>query len=802
MKLFTEIQPYLYSYGETTLKHYLTFTKKGDIGVGYKLTLKEVNTLSSDDINFIRDIFNQAILGLPVGSVVHRQDYFFKKKHEGTNLDRVNFLYNEHEKYFYEREFLDHQGYLYISLMSDSYINRNARSTIFSGGNATLAKKNKAEEFLNAVEKFEYQLSKTQIKLEPLTRADNIKLKYKYFTLSNDANTIADFSFEDNIRVGDKIVDILSINDTMHLPIEVPQVYKVHELSTERSTAVASLLYPITFKLQCDHIINTVIQRVDEEKMIDKVKFENKNKVRGLARFSLHNKKIFNANDIFIQEAEDDFFNACKMHFNLITISNSPKERSKIKKEAEIALSEIGVMPVNNKIRLGNIFWGCAPFNAGDLPQEVMSNSFVQIASCFNNWETNYKSAIDGVVLYDRLYQKPVVLDMWDKPYKEKIISNRNCFLIGYSGEGKSVLLNHLFSQYLEQDYALVILDIGDSYKKLCELYGGLYYKYDREKPLFNPFIAENNKPDADFIESLTDLLFTSWKRKGDDATREEESVIKLALKSYYRHLEENILLTPSFDSFYDYYEKSCAEKDRKLGDNIFNVESFLLIMKDYCSGEIYGNVFNGDRNINIKEDRFIVFELDNIKDNKVLFPIVSHVITHTINNTIFKKEGVKKAIWIDEAWKVIENPALGIFVKYLFKTIRKKEGQVGIAVQDITDIPENDIGTTILNNSAIKIFMPHVKNINSIPLVSKRTSLMKKAETLLYSLNSNVKDGYTELLIILGSESKAYRLELSPYSYYAFTSDQDDNVQIYNHAKEQGSIKNAIIKMVETKNK
>lgn len=801
MKKFSKIQPYLYTQHSKDAKYTLTFNKKGDVSVGFKLKLKEIYTLDESELSLINDEFIKAIISLPVGSCVHKQDYFFNKNHKGTNLNRENLLYTEHEKHFYEREFLDHESYIFISFTSTTFQTRSAKNTIFSGGKGNKIKYDKLDEFFIAVEKFEYLIEKSGIGIEKINQSDSTKLKYKYFSLEKNGNVVSDYSFEDNLKTGEKIVSIYSLNNVRQLPKTIEETSIIS--STEKSKIKGSFLYPLSFKLGFDHILNTVIHRVDEEKYKEIVKKENK-RTRGISVISNYNHNVKESNDNYITMCESDEYNACKMHFNLIAIANKENE-IKVKNECESAFDEIGKRPKNNKIRLANLFWGSAPFNASDLPVEVMIPSFVQEAVCYNTWETNYNSAVDGIILYDRLTQRPVVVDLWDKPYIEKIIKSRNCTLFGFSGEGKSVLMNHIFSQYLEQEYSLVILDIGDSYKKICELYGGTYYKYNREEPLFNPFIVDldNITPGEfdEFIESLTDLIFTAWKRRGDLAAREEESIVKLSLKNYYKYIRKNPSVKQCFDTYYEHYANNCSE-DRKLSDDIFNVESYLLVMKEYCTGEMYGNVFNGDKNINVKTDKFIVFELDNIKDNKILFPIVSQVITHTVNNTIFKQVGVKKAIWIDEAWKVLEHNGMAQFLKYLYKTLRKKKGQVGIVVQDITDIPENDIGNTIISQSAIKILMPHRSNASSIPIISNRISLTKHATNLLHNINSNIKEGnYTELLLVLGNESKVYRLELSKYSYYAFSSEEDDNEDIKKHLTETGSMETALTRMVE-KNK
>lgn len=807
MKAFSELQPYLYSAPLKGSKYFATITRKGDLSVSFKLELPEVHTMQNDDYDRLHTEINRVVSDLPTGVVFHKQDFFFENRFEGAHLNRSNLLYLEQEKYFHERRFLDCESYVHLILSSDNFLARKINLSIFSlGGNGVKFVDNKETgNFIAALDKFVIQMQGLKIGIRPLSREENIRLKYMYFTFDRDKKVLPDITYEDDLRIGDKVLDVYSITNTANMPSVVANSVGVGNFSTDESSYVASYLYPLTFMLPCDHIVNTVIKRVDEKELATYIRNENDKKVKIFKRFGTHNLRVYEDNEAYLASCDDENLNPCRMHFNVITACSLNKDRQTyLRTLVETAFAQLEIVPNRNVIRSGNLFWGCAPGNACDVPNELCPPTFVQLATCFLNWETNYRTAIDGIILNDRISQVPVVVDLWTKPYADKVISNRNALLLGFSGEGKSVLMNHIFSQYLEQDFSLVILDIGDSYKKLCMLYGGLYFKYELNKPLFNPFVCPDNNPDVEFIESLVDLIFVSWYG-GREPERKTESVIKEAIIAYYDYLKEHKDLKACFDSFFDFYKTERLPIDKARKDSTIDTEDFLLVMGEFYSGGPYGNVFNGTVSIDIDKHSFIIFELDNVKDNPVLFPIIAHMITHTVNTTIFQKVGKKKAVWVDEAWKVLENPGMRSFLKYLYKTIRKKEGQVGIAVQDITDIPDNEIGTTIINNSAIKWMMPHVKNKNSVPIVASRCSLTNTAVTQLYSVKSDFKNAhpYTEFLVVLGNESKPYRLELSPYSYAAFTSNESENIDLYKKADAaDGNMATAIIQFVDERKK
>src|SRR3546814_837431 len=118
-------------------------------------------------------------------------------------------------------------------------------------------------------------------------------------------------------------------------------------------------------------------------------------------------------------------------------------------------------------------------------------DSFAEQATCFLNLETNYRSSLSpvGIRLGDRLSGKPVHVDISDEPMKKGIITNRNKFILGPSGSGKSFFTNHMVRSYYEQGTHIVLVDVGHSYKGLCDLVNGYYFTYDETNPIrFNPF--------------------------------------------------------------------------------------------------------------------------------------------------------------------------------------------------------------------------------------------------------------------------------------------------------------------------
>src|SRR6202008_5169730 len=186
-------------------------------------------------------------------------------------------------------------------------------------------------------------------------------------------------------------------------------------------------------------------------------------------------------------------------------------------------------------------------------------DTFAEQACCFFNLETNYRSSLSpvGIRMGDRLTGKPVHVDISDEPVKRGICTNRNKFILGPSGSGKSFFTNHMVRSYYEQGTHIVLVDVGHSYKGLCDLVNGYYFTYDETNPIhFNPFyIGQGDLLDTEKKESIKTLLLALWKRDDETFNRSEYVALSNALQGYFDKLDKNSHIFPSFDTFYEYLQ-------------------------------------------------------------------------------------------------------------------------------------------------------------------------------------------------------------------------------------------------------
>ena len=472
--------------------------------------------------------------------------------------------------------------------------------------------------------------------------------------------------------------------------------------------------------------------------------------------------------------------------------------------------------PRHNTVDTPTLFWAGIPGNQADFPAEESFYTFIEQGICFFTEETNYKSSVSpfGIKMVDRLTGKPIHVDISDLPMKKGIITNRNKFILGPSGSGKSFFTNHMVRQYYEQGSHVLLIDTGNSYLGLCEMINrkthgedGVYFTYSEQNPIaFNPFFTEDSIYDIEKRESIKTLILTLWKRNDENPTRAEEVALSNAVSLYIEKIKIKELAT-SFNSFYefvktDYHEvltgKNVREKD-------FDIANFLNVLEPYYKGGEYDYLLNSDKQIDLLSKRFIVFELDNIKDHPILFAIVTIIIMEVFINKMRRLKGIRKVILIEEAWKAIAKEGMAEYIKYLFKTVRKYFGEAIVVTQEVEDIIASPIvKESIINNSDCKILLDQRKYMNKFDSIQALLGLTEKEKAQILSINltNNPNRFYKEVWIGLGgTQSAVYATEVSMEEYYTYTTEESEKLELFNLVdKLDGNIELAIKQLCETK--
>ena len=312
---------------------------------------------------------------------------------------------------------------------------------------------------------------------------------------------------------------------------------------------------------------------------------------------------------------------------------------------------------------------------------------------------------------------------------------------------------------------------------------------------------------DVEKRESIKTLILTLWKREDEAPKRSEEVALSGAVNAYIRKITGNREARPDFNGFYEFvdgdYRRMIAEK--KVREKDFDIDGFLNVLEPFYKGGDYDFLLNSDRELDLTNRRFIVFELDNISGNKVLLPVVTLIIMETFIAKMRRLKGIRKVILIEECWKALMSANMSGYIQYLFKTVRKYFGEAVVVTQEVDDIISSPIvKEAIINNSDCKILLDQRKYMNKFEHIQRLLGLTEKEKSQILSINQANHPGrfYREVWIGLGgTRSAVYATEVSAEEYFTFTTEESEKLEVQRLAEElDGNLELAIRRMAERK--
>ena len=808
-------------------------SKDADVTVAFKVELPELFTVTSNEYEAIHSAWHKAVKVLPDFSIVHKQDFFIEEKYQPEiDRDELSFLSRSFERHFNERPFLNHFCYLFLTKTTKM---RSRQESTFS----TLCKgkiipkeiedKETVTKFLEAVGQFERIMNDSGFITLRRLRADEIVgtettagIVEKYFSLSqNDTTVLKDISLNpEEMRIGDDFLCLHTLSDVEDLPGNVGTDSRYERLSTDRSDCRLSFAAPVGVLLTCNHVYNQYIFIDDHAESLKRFEQTARN-MQSLSRYSRSNQINRAWIEEYLNEAHSKGLVSVRCHCNVMAWSDDREELKHIKNDVGSQLALMECKPRHNTVDVPTLFWAGIPGNEGDFPFEESFYTFIPQALCFFTEETNYKSSLSpfGIKMVDRVTGRPLHLDISDLPMKKGVITNRNKFVLGPSGSGKSFFMNHLVRQYYEQNSHIVLVDTGNSYQGLCEMIhrktkgaDGIYYTYSEEKPIsFNPFFTDDYKFNVEKKDSITTLLLTLWKSEDDKITKTESGELGSAVSAYIKKIQQDRSIVPCFDTFYEYmlndYRAELEKRDIKVSRDDFNVDNFLTTLRQYYKGGRFDFLLNSRENIDLLHKRFIVFEIDSIKDNAELFPVVVIIIMEAFINKMRRLKGIRKLLIVEEAWKALTTENMANYLKYMYKTVRKYFGEAIVVTQEVDDIISSPVvKESIINNSDCKILLDQKKYMNKFDGIQAMLGLTEKEKAQILSINLANHPGrkYKEVWIGLnGVQSAVYATEVSPAEYLTYTTEESEKTEVFNLAEELGGdLELAIKRLAETKYK
>lgn len=779
------------------IEHDAILSKMGDVTVAFKVELPELFTMSNDDYEAFHHAWIKAIKVLPVHAVLHKQDWFTEAKYQPDFMaEDTSFLTRSSERFFNERPFLDHQCFI---MLTKKPANRKTSSSVFSSllrktivPEETLKPKH-FHDFMNHVGQFEKILADSGfVSLKRLRGSHLFDLIISYLNLESGTQAIRDIEFKDEWKIGENHCQLYTMADAEFVPALCGSRINYDKYSTDKTKFSVGFASPIGQLLSCNHIYNQYVFIEDVQKTIQKLEAKRL-RLQSLSAYSRENFISKEATDAFLNEAIGEQRLPVKAHFNILAWTDNKEELKHLRNICSSALTQMDATPKMETEGAPQIFWAGIPGNAADFPMNDTFDTFSTQACCFFNLETSYRSSLSptGLRLGDRLSGKPVHVDISDEPMERGICTNRNKFILGPSGSGKSFFTNHMVRSYYEQGTHIVLVDVGHSYKGLCDMVKGYYFTYSETKPIkFNPFyIGEGDLLDTEKKESIKTLLLALWKKDNESFNRSEYVALSNALQLYFDRVQSDTTIFPCFNTFYEFLKEDFVTvlKGDNVKDKDFDVSNFLYVLRPYYKGGEFDYLLNADENLDLLQQRFIVFELDNIKDHPILFPVVTIIIMEVFISKMRKLKGIRKMILIEEAWKAIAKEGMAEYIKYLFKTVRKFFGEAVVVTQDVEDIISSPVvKQAIINNSDCKILLDQSKYQNKFSLIQELLGLTDKEKAMVLSINkaNDPTKKYKEVFISLGGVlSKVYRTEVSPEEYLAYTTEEKEKVKLQTYA-------------------
>jgi conjugation system TraG family ATPase len=794
-------------------------SKQGDVTIAFEASLPEIFTLSDHDYEAFHQVLIKALKIMPKHSVFHKQDWYTTAKHIPAFDQELPFLSQASERFFNERPYLDHACYVMLTMKPS---NRKTSTSAFSN----LLRRNmipddsvnpqRLQEFFDATAQFQRIMQDSGfMKLKRLTEDQLVGSKtttgllerYCFLQGKGESPVMRDIHMRDELRIGDQVCQVYALSDVEDLPANCGSRITYDRYSTDKTKFSIGFASPLGQLMNCNHIYNQFIFIDDPAKTIRQL--ENKRlRLQSLSSYSRENAISRDATNDFLNEAISSQRLPVKAHFNVMVWSDNKAELKELRTQVSSAMAQMDAIARQEVDGAPQIFWAGLPGNEGDFPSNDTFDTFVEQATCFFTLETNYQSSISpvGLRLGDRLTGRPVHVDISDEPMKRGIITNRNKTVLGGSGSGKSFFINHMLRSYYEQGAHIVVVDVGHSYKGLCDLVNGYYFTYDEKNPIkFNPFhLSPGDSLDTEKKESIKTLLLALWKKSDETFNRSEYVALSVSLQGYFDKFTTDPSIRPCFDTYYEYLQREFVHvlKADRVKEKDFDVENFLYVLRPYYRGGEFDYLLNATENLDLLDQRFIVFELDNIKDHPILFPVTTIIIMEIFISKMRKLKGVRKIILIEEAWKAIAKEGMAEYIKYLWKTVRKFYGEAIVVTQEVDDIISSPVvKQAIINNSDCKILLDQSKYQNKFQSIQELLGLTDKERAMILSMNksNDPTRKYKEVFISLaGILSKVYATEVSLEEYLAYTTEESEKVKVQAYAKKWGSMTKGIAALAQ----
>ena len=745
------------------------YTKTGE----YSAILRMENPVQKYSANIdsyyeFTNLFAAITQTLGEGYALHKQDIFTRKQFKDESGKGHEFLSESYFRYFNGREYTDSMTYLTIT-------QENKKSRLMSFDNK------KWRDFLVKIRKVQDQLKDAGIKSEFLNKQEASQYVDRFFAMNfrDKMVSMTGFKVDDEmIGMGDRRCKVYSLVDVdcANLPTLIRPFTNIEVNNTSMPVDLVALVDSIP---GVESVVYNQIIFVPNQKRELALLDKKKNRHASMPNPSnlIAVEDIKRVQEVIARENKQLVYT----HYNLIVTVSPDTDIQKCTNHLENAFGRMGIHISKRAYNQLELFVNSFPGNCYGMNDDY--DRFMTLgdaATCLmykekivHSEDTPFK------VYYTDRQGVPVAIDISGKEGRNKLTDNSNFFVLGPSGSGKSFYVNSMVRQAHEQDTDIVLVDTGNSYEGLCEYFGGKYISYTEEHPItMNPFKIKREEWNIEKLGFLKNLVMLIWKGSQGTVSKTEDRLIEQVINEYYdAYFTTKRVSNLCFNTFYEFSTERLPKICEENGLHGIDLSSYNYLLKDFYKGGSHDVTLNENMDSSLFDETFIVFEIDSIKDDPLLFPLVTLIIMDVFLQKMRIKKN-RKMLIIEEAWKAIASPMMAEYIKYLYKTARKFWASVGVVTQEIQDIIGSEIvKEAIINNSDVVMLLDQSKfkeRFDTIKAILGLTDVdCKKIFTINRLENKEGRSFFREVFIRRGQTSNVYGVEEPHECYMTYTTER-----------------------------
>lgn len=797
------------------------YTKSGE----YSAVLRMENPVQKYSANIdsyyeFSHLFTAIAQTLGEGYAIHKQDIISRKEFKNEDGDKHEFLSESYFRYFKGRVYTDSATYITITQESK-------KSRLLSFDNK------KWRDFLVKIRKVQDQLKDAGIAAHFLNKEEASEYVDRFFAMNFKDKIVSMSNFkvdEESIDMGDKRCKVYSLVDVdcANLPSAIRPFTNIEVNNTSMPVDLMSLVDNIPGAEVV--VYNQIVYMPNQKRelaLLDKKKNRHASMPNPSNQMAVED--IKRVQEVVAKENKQLVYT----HYNFVVGVSPDTDLQKCTNHLENSFGRMGIHISKRAYNQLELFVNSFPGNCYGMSDEY--DRFLTLgdaASCLMYKEKIQHSEDTPLkVYYTDRQGVPVAIDITGKEGRNKLTDNSNFFCLGPSGSGKSFHMNSVVRQLWEQNTDVVMVDTGNSYEGLCEYVGGKYISYTEEKPItMNPFRINREELNVEKTGFLKNLVLLIWKGSQGTVTKTEDRLIDQVITEYYdtyfngftgftpplrEDLRKSLIIDDrnrshqnpdeteaqreerlertinqieqrrkelkveslSFNTFYEFSVQRIPDICSENSIGGIDISTYRYMMKDFYRGGNHDKTLNENMDSSLFDETFIVFEIDAIKDDPLLFPIVTLIIMDVFLQKMRIKKN-RKVLVIEEAWKAIASPLMAEYIKFMYKTARKFWASVGVVTQEIQDIIGSEIvKEAIINNSDVVMLLDQSKfreRFDTIKAILGLTDVdCKKIFTINRLENKEGRSFFREVFIRRGTTSGVYGVEEPHECYMTYTTER-----------------------------